>query len=121
MSPESGPTEVITGVVDSLRQSRELLLDPSPRNVDCCRVAIAQCIQKVAGLMEGDRSRWNKHELRPPLLQIRGELGALSNLLNSAAAFRRGMLTAVSAAERPRAISADAGDVQTVPHVHLLG
>lgn len=120
MSPEHGPNEVIAGVLDALRQSRSLLIDPSPRNIDWCRVAISQCIHKIGGLMQADRSQWNKHELSDAVVQIRGELTAIAKLLDSAAAYRRGMLSALAAENRPLAIDPDPDASQTVPGVHVL-
>lgn len=121
MSPGSGPREVIEAVLHALRRSRDLLLDPSPGNIDCCRIAMSQCISPVSGLMQSDRSQWNGPELRQCLLQIRAELRAISNLLDSAAAFRRGMLTAICAADRSHVTPPDSGEVQTVRGVHVLG
>lgn len=46
MSPGSSPNRIIAGVLDSLRQSRALLLDPCPQNIDLCRSAVAQCVLK---------------------------------------------------------------------------
>lgn len=121
MSQESGPTEVIAAVVDTLRRSRSLLLDPSPRNIDWCRIAVSQCAHKIAGIMQGDRSQWDKNELSPALLRIRSELSAIANLLDSAAAYRRGMLSALSAANRPHLPDSDASEAETVRSVHVLG
>lgn len=121
MSQESGPAEIIAAVLDTLRQSRNLLLDPSPRNIDWCRIAVSQCAHKIAGLMQRDRAQWDKNELSHALLRIRSELRAIANLLDSAAAYRRGMLSALSAANRPPVADLGPGTAQTVRGVHVLG
>jgi hypothetical protein len=116
------PNQVIAGVLDSLRQSRTLLLDPCPQNIDCCRVAIAQCVNKVGNLMEGDRAAWNGRDLKASLLQVRGELGAIAKLLDSAAAFRRDMLKVISgASRRSHVIEIDAIPDEKARRVHVLG
>ena len=115
------PNEVITGVLDSLRQSRTLLFDPCPRNIDLCRLTVAQCTRKIAKLLEGDRAGWNRGELMTSLLLVRGELSAITKLLDSAAAFRRDMLKVISAATRPHVVEFDAATDQKVRRVHVLG
>jgi hypothetical protein len=136
MNVEAGdPNRVIAGVLDSLRQSRGLLLDPSPRNVDCCRVAVAQCTQTV-GKLAADRAGWDRGQLTASLLLVRCELGAITELLDSAAVFRRDMLKAISDASRhaaPIALAARSDQFmpidshanqsadQKVPRVHVLG
>ena len=116
------PNQVIAGVLDSLRQSRALLLDPCPQNIDCCRAAIAQCVNKVGTLMEGDRGAWKSRDLKVSLLQVRGELSAIAALLDSAAAFRRDMLKVISGAtHRPHVIEIDTIPDQKARRVHVLG
>jgi hypothetical protein len=121
MIPGTGPDRVIAAAFDTLRQSRDILLDPTPRNIDSCRAAISQCVQKIVDLMQGDSSVWNRDELRHSLFAVRRELGAVSNLLDSAAVFRRDMLKAVSGATRSRAIDINTAAPQTVARVHVLG
>jgi hypothetical protein len=122
-SPNSGdnPNQVIAGVLDSLRQSRTLLFDPCPRNIDLCRLAVAHCTRKIAKLLEGDRGGWNRRDLVASLLLVRGELGAITKLLDSAAAFRRDMLKVISEATRPNVVEIDAAADQKVRRVHVLG
>jgi hypothetical protein len=116
------PNQVIAGVLDSLRQSRGLLLDPCPQNIDSCRVAIAHCVSKVGILIEGDRAAWKNPDLKTSLLQVRAELGAIAKLLDSAAAFRRDMLTAISGAtRRPPIVEIDSVPDQKARRVHVLG
>jgi hypothetical protein len=115
------PDQVIAGVLDSLRQSRVLLLDPCPRNIDRCRLAITQAVHKVGKLIEGDRSAWKSPDLRDSLLLVRGELSAISKLLDSAAAFRRDMLKAISVATLPHVVEIDAVSDQKARRVHILG
>jgi hypothetical protein len=115
------PDRVIAGVLDLLRQSRVLLLDPCPRNIDRCRLTVMQCVHKVGRLVEGDRSAWNSRDLKASLLQVRTELSAIAKLLDSAAAFRRDMLTVISAATHPRASQTDPVPDQKARHVHVLG
>jgi hypothetical protein len=121
MTPGTDPHPVIAGVLDTLRQARKLLLDPSPRNIDACRVAVFQCVHKVVTVMESDRADWQKEALTNLLLDMRAELSAIAGLLDSAAAFRRNMLKAAPAATRILAIDIDPAATQTVPRVHMLG
>jgi len=121
MSPGADPNAIAAGVLDTLGRSRALLLDPSPRNIDWCRLAISQSVQKIAGLMQGDRSRWNNNELRDSLLQIRAELSGISKLLDSAAALRRDRLKGISATTPSHVVEFDSEAVETVRRVHVLG
>jgi hypothetical protein len=115
------PDQVIAGVLDSLRQSRVLLHDPCPRNIDRCRLVITQCVHRVGKLLEGDRSTWNSPTLKASLVQVRGELSAIAKLLDSAAAFRRDMLKVISGATRPQVVKIDAIPDQKARRVHVLG
>jgi hypothetical protein len=134
ITSELSPDQVIAGVVDSLRQSRALLHDPSPRNIDRCRLVITQCAHKVGKLLEGDRAAWKGLDLKNSLLLVRGELSAIAKLLDSAAVFRRDMLKVISGATRLHAVEAvemdtaaldlrdqDQHDQQKVRRVHVLG
>lgn len=121
MSPGTDPITVVAGVLAVLRQSRALLLDPSPRNIDCCRVAISQSVHRIVDLMQGDRSQWNKKELSESLQQVRGELGGISNLLDSAAALHRNRLKGISASTPSPVVEFDGDAVETVRRVHILG
>jgi hypothetical protein len=114
----SAPDQVIAGVLDSLRQSRALLLDPCPRNIDRCRLAITQSVHKVGKLLEGDGPDWKSPgwkslALKNSLVLVRGELSAIAKLLDSAAVFRRDMLKVISSATRLHAVEMD-----TAPHQH---
>jgi hypothetical protein len=119
------PDQVIADVLDSLRQSRVLLLDPCPRNIDRCRLAITQSVHKVGKLIEGDRSAWKSPGLKASLLLVRGELSAIAKLLDSAAVFRRDMLRVISGATRPHVVELDAAALdrhdQKARRVHVLG
>jgi hypothetical protein len=121
MTPGSDPSPVIAGVLDTLRQARSLLRDPSPQNIDVCRLSVFQCVHKLVTAMEGDRSDWQKTELTNLLLDMRSELSAISDLLDSAAAFRRNMLHAAPRSTHTLAIDVDPGATQTVRLVHVLG
>lgn len=121
MTPGIDPNPVVAGVLDTLRRSRALLLDPTPRNVDVCRLAVFQCVHKLSAAMEADRSDRHNEALPKLLLDIRAELGTLAHLLDSAAAFRRNTLGKAPAADRHAAIDTDPAASQTVRRVHLLG
>jgi hypothetical protein len=121
MTPGTDPSPVIAGVLDTLRQARSLLLDPSPRNIDACRLSIFQCVHKLVTAMEGDRADWPKKELTNLLLEMRSELSAISDLLDSAATFRRNMLIHAPRSTRTLAMDIDPAVTQTVGHVHVLG
>jgi hypothetical protein len=129
MTPGLSPDQVIAGVLDSLRQSRVLLHDPCPRNIDRCRMVITQCVHKISKIIEGDRAAWKSAGLKDSLLQVRGELSAIARLLDSAAVFRRDMLRVISGATRPHVVElgAAAAPDQHDPHdqkarrVHVLG
>jgi hypothetical protein len=95
---ELSPDQVIAGVLESLRQSRALLLDPCPRNIDRCRLAITQSVHKIGKLLEGDRAAWKSLDLKRSLVLVRGELSAIAKLLDSAAVFRRELLKVISSA-----------------------
>jgi hypothetical protein len=84
-------------------------------------MAISQSVQHVVNAMQGDRSAWNKKELKNLLLGVRQELNAIDSLLDSAAAFRRNMLKAASSVTGPPVIDTGAAAAQTVRHVHVLG
>lgn len=120
MIPGDNPNQVIAGVLDTLRQSRAMLLDPSPRNIDSCRVAVAGCIARVSRLAETDRANWNSPALRDSLQLMQRELNGITALLDSAARFRRDMLKTISEATPSPVISIDAGS-DKVRHVHVLG
>jgi hypothetical protein len=119
------PDQVIAGVLDSLRQSRVLLHDPCPRNIDRCRLVITQCVHKVGKLLEGERAARKSSDLKRSLLLVRGELGAIAKLLDSAAVFRRDMLKVISNATRPHMVEPDAATPeqrdQKACRVHVLG
>jgi hypothetical protein len=119
------PDQVIAGVLDLLRQSRVLLLDPCPRNIDRCRLTVIQCAHRVGRLLEGDRAAWKSADLKASLLLVRAELGAIAKLLDSAAVFRRDMLKVISAATRPHVVEVDADALdqraQKARGVHVLG
>jgi hypothetical protein len=119
MTPGDDPSQAIARVLDTLRQSRALLLDPCPGNIDRCRAAIAHCVPTVANLAQTDRGRLNIGETRDGLLLVRRELGAIAGLLDSAAVFRRGMLKAISDATRPKVAEVET-PAQKVRHVHVL-
>lgn len=121
MTAGADPGTVVAGVLDSLRQSRTLLLDPSPQNIDWCRMAISQSAQRIADLINGDRSRWNQQELTRSLLKIRSELNSISKLLDSAAAFRRNRMKGISGKTPVQAVEYDAEADEMVRHVHILG
>jgi hypothetical protein len=121
MTAGPDPDQVIAGVLESLRQSRALLLDPCPRNIDRCRLVITQSVHKVGRLLEGDRAAWKNPGLKDSLLQVRGELSAIAKLLDSAAVFRRDMLKVISGATRPHVVEIDAVSDQKVRRVHILG
>ena len=121
MTPGREPGPVMAEVLQTLRQSRALLHDPSPRNIDQCRTAIAQCVNNVAGLMGADRSGWNTHSLTQALLEVRSELSALAKLLDAAGAYRRDILKAISAAVHPPVSRIHDAAGQTVRRVHVLG
>ncbi len=121
MTPGTDPSPVIAGVLETLRQARRLLLDPSPQNIDVCRLSIFQCVHKLVTAMEGDRSAWPKTELTNLLLDMRSELSAIADLLDSAAAFRRNMLIHVPRSTRTLAIDIDPSATQTVSRLHMLG
>jgi hypothetical protein len=136
----SAPDQVIAGVLDSLRQSRALLLDPCPRNIDRCRLAITQSVHKIGKLLEGDGPAWKSPawkslDLKNSLVLVRGELSAIAKLLDSAAVFRRDMLKVISGATRLHAVEhraemdtaafdlrdQDQRGQQKVRRVHVLG
>jgi hypothetical protein len=121
MTPGTDPSPVIAGVLDTLRQARSLLLDPSPQNIDVCRLSVFQCVHKLVAAMEGDRSDWQKKELTNLLLDMRSELSSISDLLDSAAAFRRNMLHRAPHSTRDLAADIDPAATQTVRRVHVLG
>jgi hypothetical protein len=120
MHEKESPNQVMAGVLSSLRQSRALLLDPSPQNIDCCRMAVSQCVQKVGHLVASDRATWNARELQPSLLLVQTELTAIAGLLDSAAVFRRDMMRTISVASLPKVVEIDSAP-QKVRHVHVLG
>ena len=111
---------VIAGVLDTLRESRLLLLDPSPQNIDRCRSAIGHCVRKVSEIFDADRSAWNSSDLHSYLVEIRGELKAIEGLLDTAAAWRRDLLSVMSAASRARVVDISDG-VRKAGRVHVLG
>jgi len=119
---ESGddPNQAIAGILETLRQSRAILLDPSPQNIDRCSSALAGCIQKIGGIIEADRSPQDNRDLRRSLLRVHGELNAITGLLDSAAAFRRDMLKAITEATPSNVVRIDAAP-NRVRHVHVLG
>jgi hypothetical protein len=123
---ESGddPNHAIAGILETLRQSRAILLDPSPRNIDRCSSALASCIQKIGGIIEADRpmceNQLDNRDLRRSLLLVHGELNAITGLLDSAAAFRRDMLKAIAQATPSNVVPIDAVP-NRVRHVHVLG
>ena len=96
MKSGASPDQSIADVLESLSQSRALLLDPSPQNIDHCQVMMGQCAERLAEFVQdpdfaaraGDRFIADVHK-------VRSELASLSGLLNAAAAFRRDMLTAM--------------------------
>jgi hypothetical protein len=120
MTAGDNPRQVIAGVLDTLRQSRAMLLDPSPRNIDRCRAALASCIDAIKPIVEADCAGWSSRELEESLLLMRGELSAIMRLLDSAAVFRRNMLKVVSDATPRNVIAIDANP-HKVRHVHVLG
>ena len=115
------PDSVIAAVLETLREARAALLDPSPRNIDWCRAAVSQSVQKVVSVMEGDRAAWNRDELRCSLLEMRRQLSAITTLLDSAAAFRRNMLKASQRTSPAQVAGIDAAFMETARRVHVLG
>lgn len=97
-----------------------MLLDPSPRNIDRCRAALAGCIDRVKWIVEADRAKYNSGDMEDSMILMRGELTAIMRLLDSAALFRRDMLKAVSDATPKNVVAIDAGP-HKVRHVHVLG
>jgi hypothetical protein len=124
------PSLIVAGVLETLRASVTLLLDPSPSSIDRCRNAVAQCVGKIAKLIESDRTGCDNRELRTALLLVRGELRAIQGLLDSAAAFKRNMLKAIAQATpatvfQPGAFQATVQAIDAAPKkagcVHVLG
>lgn len=125
MSPQNATTAAVSGILDSLRRSRALLLDPEPRNVDWCALSISQCVQKLDDIARGDPAGWNRQELGGLLLEIRRELSAIAGLLDSAAAFRRRSLENASRTQHSESVQKpaafDNGSPETAPRVQFLG
>jgi hypothetical protein len=113
------PDKLIAGVLETLRQSRALLLDPTPQNIDRCRAGVALCVRNFGVIVDADRSGSSSH-LEPSLLLVRRELSAIAGLLDSAAVFHRNMMTVTSQASRPRVVEIDASP-QKAGRVHVLG
>lgn len=113
------PEAAIAGVLEILRQSRALLLDPNPQNIDRCRAGVALCVRNFGRIADADLSASNSH-LAPSLLLVRRELSAIAQLLDSAAAFRRDMMRVTSQASRPQVVAIDASP-QKAGRVHVLG
>lgn len=118
MTPDTASAEqAIAGVVESLCRARQFLLDPSPRNIDCSRILMAQCAGQLASVIECSRS--GGESLRESIGLVRRELGTIASLLASAASYRRGLLNAMRAAAGAEMMVSDNGS-EKVQRVHVL-
>lgn len=100
----ASPEQSIASVLDSLRRARVFLLDPGPRNIDCCRMIMAQCAEQTRDLIRNAAIlRSAGRDFRESIELMRKELGVITALLASAAGYRRGMLQAMRAAAGPAA------------------
>ena len=105
------PHQSIADVLESLQTSRELLLDPSPQNIDYCRMVMGQCTERLTELTQDPEFAARASDIfAADVRRIRIELASISGLLTAAAAFRRGMLQAmrsatVSAATAPSRVT----------------
>lgn len=102
MKPGPGqdqPDQLIAGVLDSLRGAREFLLDPSPQNIDCCRMIMGQCAERMAGLVQCPQlASYAGENFANSIRLVRDELSTIAGLLTSAATFRRDLLRAMRGA-----------------------
>ncbi|HVY92884.1 MAG TPA: hypothetical protein VHA14_09055 [Bryobacteraceae bacterium] len=85
----------IAAVLAALRDARGLLADPAPANIDRCCSALAQGVSVMRSLLAQNAAPAGGG-IQPSLHLVRAETAAISNLLDSAAAFRRNVLRAIS-------------------------
>lgn len=106
----------IAEILESLRRSREFLLDPSPQNIDCCGMMAGHCATRMARLLETPELASGAGK---SLDLVRGEINAISALLTSAASFRRELLSVMRAAAPSSAIQNPPSE--KAQSVHVLG
>ena len=93
------PDQSIADVLESLQRSRELLLDPSPQNIDYCRMVMGQCTERLTEFTQDPEFAAHSSDIFvADVRRIRMELASIAGLLTAAAAFRRGMLQAMRSA-----------------------
>jgi hypothetical protein len=121
MNSETNPDQLIADSLESLRQCRLLLLDPSPQSIDYCRIVMAQCTERIEGLIRDPNLVLSTNgAFTSSLRLIRRELGAIAGLLESAAAFRRDMLRVTCGATPAPVVPIDAPGIKA-RRVHVLG
>ena len=99
MTPDrANPEQEIAQILETLRRSREFLLDPSPQNIDYCGMMASQCATRMARLLEKPELAMGAGK---SLDLVRSEINAITDLLASAATFRRNLLGVMHAAALP--------------------
>ena len=114
---QASPQRVIAEILDSLRRSREFLLDPNPQNIDCCGMMMGQCANRMARLLDAPGLT---PRMENSMVLVRTELNAIAGLLSSAATFRRDLLKVMRAAAGPIAVPADTIPSEKAQRVHVL-
>lgn len=130
VDPESPDTaRLIAEMLASLRRSRDFLLDPTPQNIDCCRMILGRCADQLGPLAGNPTIAARAARDNASSFQLaRKELSSIAGLLGSAATFRRDLLQAMRAAADIPAIVIDASaqhhppqDPEKVQRLHVLG
>lgn len=99
---------VVAEVLDLLRRSREFLLDPTPQNVDCCRMIMAQCAGRLEGIAHDPESNPQAREAFAASIHlVREELRRIAGLLAAAARFRHDLVEVMRVAEPAPAIPSE--------------
>jgi hypothetical protein len=115
------PEAAIAEVLDTLERAREFLLDPNPQNIDCCRVTMAQCAERMAEVAhDPNLASLTEERLMASMKPVQDELRRISALLGSAAAFHRDVLQVMRGASPAPVIPMDA-HVEKVRRVHVFG
>lgn len=89
--------QLIVGAGDALRRARALLLQPAPQNLDRAGSALAMAIAQVTDLQK-ILTASTSGDLAAPLEGLRNEIGAISHLLEHAAAYHVNLLQSMIAA-----------------------
>lgn len=119
-----GVERAAVNVLDLLRRAREFLLDPTPQNIDCCRILMARCAEDMTGMArDPELASGHGEGFKAIIRQVQNELGAIAELLASAARFRRDALKIMRAAAKSLdAVEKPAEKIPGKVHrVHVLG